>query len=225
MLKRAASLIITMLLLCNMAIAASAHDIPDMEASGSITVHLKSGEQLLESGVLNFYRVGEIVQENGNYGFRLTGDFVASGESLTEVQTPETADRLFDYAKKQQISGTAVPIKNGTAMLTVPQGQLGLYLVAQEQPSAGWKTMKPFLISVPNQENGRYVYQVDATPKVGELSPDEETPPPEIKPVDPTLPQTGQLNWPIPVLTVLGLGLFAVGWALRFRGKKNDHET
>lgn len=34
------------------------------------------------------------------------------------------------------------------------------------------------------------------------------------------LPQTGQLNWPIPVLVVVGLGLFAAGWILCLRGKK-----
>lgn len=30
-----------------------------------------------------------------------------------------------------------------------------------------------------------------------------------------TLPQTGQLNWPVPVLTVAGLLLILVGWYLR----------
>jgi hypothetical protein len=33
------------------------------------------------------------------------------------------------------------------------------------------------------------------------------------------LPQTGQLNWPIPVLVILGLAMFSVGWNLRF-GKR-----
>ena len=37
------------------------------------------------------------------------------------------------------------------------------------------------------------------------------------------LPQTGQLNWPIPVLIAGGLLLLAVGWVLVFhRKKKND---
>jgi hypothetical protein len=32
----------------------------------------------------------------------------------------------------------------------------------------------------------------------------------------PKLPQTGQLNWPIPVLVVFGLTVFSIGWNLRF---------
>ncbi len=30
------------------------------------------------------------------------------------------------------------------------------------------------------------------------------------------LPQTGQLNWPIPVLVIFGLTVFSIGWNLRF---------
>lgn len=33
-------------------------------------------------------------------------------------------------------------------------------------------------------------------------------------PVMSSLPQTGQLNWPVPVLAVSGVVLFAFGWAL-----------
>lgn len=41
---------------------------------------------------------------------------------------------------------------------------------------------------------------------------------------DPTLPQLGQLNWPVPVLVALGLTLFAAGWTMRYGKKKNDYE-
>lgn len=36
------------------------------------------------------------------------------------------------------------------------------------------------------------------------------------------LPQTGQLNWPIPVLICAGLALFVVGWLLVFYRKKKN---
>lgn len=37
------------------------------------------------------------------------------------------------------------------------------------------------------------------------------------------LPQTGQLNWPVPVLICVGLALFVVGWVLFFRRKKEKN--
>lgn len=38
----------------------------------------------------------------------------------------------------------------------------------------------------------------------------------------PGLAQTGQLNWPIPLLAVCGVALFAIGWGLVFLKRKND---
>lgn len=40
----------------------------------------------------------------------------------------------------------------------------------------------------------------------------------------PKLPQTGQLNWPVPVMIVTGLTLFAIGWMLCFGRKKENYE-
>ena len=46
-------------------------------------------------------------------------------------------------------------------------------------------------------------------------SPPGNTPPPR-------LPQTGQLTWPIPVMVVAGLTLFALGWWLCFGSRKDS---
>lgn len=40
----------------------------------------------------------------------------------------------------------------------------------------------------------------------------------------PKLPQTGQMNWPIPVMTVSGLALFLLGWFLCFGRKRDSYE-
>lgn len=239
MLKRAVSLILMTLLMCNIGFLAFAHEVPDTEAFGSITVHLKSGEEFLESGALTFYRVGEIVREDGNDVFRLTDEFADCGETLEDIHDPDKPARLADYVTKQNLSGVTAQIKNGTVSLNLSKSQLGLYLAVQSQMSEGWQTMNPFLVSVPNMEEGEYVYHVDATPKVGVLQKEESEPEdkpeegdkdeedqlPESTPTEPGLPQTGQLNWPIPVLTAFGLGLFAVGWMLRFREERTQDET
>lgn len=51
------------------------------------------------------------------------------------------------------------------------------------------------------------------------LSPSPAAPEEPETPAEPSpgtkLPQTGQLNWPVPVLTVLGLCLILAGWELR----------
>ncbi|XJZ57410.1 LPXTG cell wall anchor domain-containing protein [Lactobacillus delbrueckii subsp. bulgaricus] len=39
-------------------------------------------------------------------------------------------------------------------------------------------------------------------------------------PQAPRLPQTGQLNWPIPLLALAGLTLFIWGWAEQKKGER-----
>ena len=41
------------------------------------------------------------------------------------------------------------------------------------------------------------------------------------KPTKPQLIQTGQLNWPIPVLAIVGILLFAFGLILIFKKRKS----
>ena len=134
----------------------------------------------------------------------------------------------------------------------------------QSKASNGYAPIKPFLVSLPMAENGKWNYEVDASPKVGGYTPvNPDTPPVPPTPVpdkpgtpeQPTnpdtpknpdgpdspvapgnpdnpalaghpdgtamsglpqtgLPQTGQLNWPVPVLAVSGVLLFAAGWVL-----------
>lgn len=218
------ALLLTALLLCATGAAAFAYDVPDLSRQGSIQVTMRHGEDAVGGGSLTLYRVGAVQEDDGNYGFALTEDFSGSGASLEEVQSSELAGTLADYAAGQGLSGTTAEIgQDGTASFDALEP--GLYLLVQDEAAGGYEKAEPFLVSVPLLEDGAYVYDVDASPKVGELT--ESAPPVEPvtpePPAGPKLPQTGQLNWPVPVLAVLGLALFSVGWVLRF-GKKGGHE-
>ena len=109
----------------------------------------------------------------------------------------------------------------------------GLYVVTQKQSQAteGFDAIQPFLISLPRWENGSYVYDLTAAPKVPLVPEETPPPPPPSEPTTPPpddppdIPQTGQLNWPVPVLAVSGMTLFILGWALCFGSGRKYHET
>ena len=48
--------------------------------------------------------------------------------------------------------------------------------------------------------------------------------PPTPPPPPPDLPQTGQLNWPIPTMAIAGAVLLVLGWILLAGRKRVDHE-
>ena len=98
---------------------------------------------------------------------------------------------------------------------------VGLYLLTQTEPSAGGRSMKTFLLAVPD---GTGAYDVTAAPKPGleQASPEPTEPTAPARPTDPRIPKTGQLWWPVPVMTALGLGLLGLGLGLRGRGKERE---
>lgn len=219
--KRFLVLILAVFLILSMSITVYAHEVPDNSRTGSIAVTMTYGGKAVSGGILTLYQVGEIYENDGNYSFVLTGDFKASGISLEDPESSKLAADLTAYVAANSLRGTEAGIgDDGKAMAAgLP---LGLYLIVQTKSADGYEAVAPFLVSVPMNEGGTYIYDVDATPKMSLL---KEKPPVPATPTEPTLPQTGQLNWPVPVLAVLGLCLFFLGWVIRFDKKEMPYEA
>ncbi len=115
---------------------------------------------------------------------------------------------------------------------------LGTYLIMQTVPSSGYFAMSSFYVHIPMFADGAWIYDIDASPKTELLKPNSEPelPPEEPKPEIPSkepdtealinggLPQTGQLNWPIPLLAGGGLLFVVIGLVLSLR-KKDRHAS
>lgn len=221
--KRIISILTALLILCGLPVTALAHAVPEETRKGSITVTMRIGDTLVSGGSLTLYRVGEVHEDDGNYSFVPTGDFTDCGVSLDLVQSPESAEGLAAYAKDHKLTGTTRTVgKDGK--VTFSNLELGLYLLVQTRAARGYSKVSPFLVTVPYAEDGVYIYEVDADTKM-EL---EKEPKPTAPPSPPhnggKLPQTGQLNWPVSVLAILGMTLFAAGWVLRFGKRENNEE-
>ncbi len=223
--KRMTTFLFAILVICMTSASVLAHDVPDFERSGSITVYLEDEARRASSGTMIFYRVGEIVSTDGNYSFRLVEAFVDSGETLEDLGAPELARSLLNFAQRKNLSGTTVEINAGIARYEVEGDQLGLYLVSQSETEMGYNAIDPFLIAVPNWDVGTYVYDVNAAPKVEKIVPMPSNPLPTEPQKDSVLPQTGQLKLPVPVLAVLGLLLIGGGVMMRIGVKNKENEA
>lgn len=186
--NRITALLMCILLICSLSIVSFAHDVPKKDAKGKITVQMKYGEDALVGGELTAYYVGRIEQSNGNYYFVKTDDMKNFDGSYDNITSPELADSVFAFVKANKVNVYAkAQNKNGKAEFN--SLDLGLYLIVQTKASKDFKPLKPFLVSVPMNVNGQYVYEVDAEGKFAlEYIQDPIDPSNQETPSDPTLP-------------------------------------
>ena len=193
----------------------------DPDKQCSITFLLEFDSTPLDGGSLTLYRVGQISEDSD--GFVLVDSLPQDGPDLENLQDPELAETLIDLALVNKLPPHTAPISDGKAVFSDLMS--GVYVVSQSsgQETVGYAPINPFLISMPQWQSNTYVYDLTASPKVPLVpSPTEPTQPQPTEPVDtPDLPQTGQLNWPVPLMAILGLALFGIGWILFFGSKRS----
>ncbi len=215
------ALALALMCVFGLCVTAYAHDVPDLSRLGSITITTRKGETVISGGTLTIYQVGAVVENDGNYSFQPTGDFVSCGESFENLEnTADMAVRLAEIASR--VRGIATKQIGQDGAVKFENLPVGLYLIVQHQAAPGYAKLTPFLVSLPYMKDGKYEYDLFANPKSDLEREPEPTPPPATKP-DPVLPQTGQLWWPVPLLAVAGMACFAIGWVLSARkGKRNE---
>ena len=218
--KRLFTLACLMLLLASLAFPAHAWQNLEPDRACSLTFLMDYDGKELNSGTLTIYSVANVYADNG-WHFALIPELSASGISLDDLSATNLPQDLWTAVQEANLAGIVCDIRHGKVSFSdLP---CGLYLVTQteQQASTEFEPILPFLISLPQQMYNGYVYDVTAAPKVG-LEPAPTTPPP----TEPggNLPQTGQLNWPVPIMAAVGVVLFALGWYLFF-GKKEGYET
>ena len=228
--KHAAALLLVLCLLVTSALPALATsaNIKLVDSSGNpttgtirVTLYDSANDKALSGGKLTLYRVAEVKRQNGNLSYEYCGDFYGCGIALGDLTDSTLAAQLQEYLP-QSAEGTTKTI-DADGNVTFRGLELGLYLIVQTEASKGYEPINPDNpVSPGNPDNPVAPGHPDNPVAPGHPdhpvapgNPDSPVLPghPD-NPVMSGLPQTGQLNWPVPVLAVSGVVLFAFGWAL-----------
>ena len=220
--KKILLFLLTFSVLLSFPMIAQAHDVPQDREDCSIEVIVRYEGENLDDGTLTLVRIAHVEEEDGNFYFVQE----ITGERLEDVSSAEARAAIIDFYNENKtrhdFDTKIEKVEEGRALFTdLP---IGLYLIVQETAAYGYSHLEPFLISVPYMVDGQYQYNVTAAAKSSLEKEPEPTDPPPTVPEDPNLPQTGQLNWPIPLMAVVGFGLFVVGWILMFGKKREKYE-
>ena len=199
----------------------------DLERSGSISVSVQTADEVAAAGAqLELFEVAEPVVRDAALVFEALPSFAGSGADLSSPGSDTLPADLAAWADAQAVPALAQTVTDGQGEAVFSQLVCGLYLVRQAGGAEGFTSIDPFVVCLPmtSADGTSWVYDVTASPKVAEQPVVPQEPEDPQGPGDTKLPQTGQLNWPVPVLVVLGLALFSLGWGLRFGRRKDSHE-
>lgn len=197
---------------------AFAHDVPDMTRTGSVSATLTYDDEAVPGGSVTLYRVGDVVQDDGDYLFALSGVFAGSGVSVDDPQSADAARALADWALDHGVTGETRSV-DASGKVVFSGLELGLYLMVQTDPASGYHAFDPFLVGVPLTEDGSYVYDIDASPKL-EL---EKKPVTEEPPMEGDTPKTGEAASSAPLLAAGGVAVcLSAVYGLRRFGRLSE---
>lgn len=152
--------------------------------------------------------------------YAAVGRFAAYDCDWTHLSASEMRDKaeaLSAVVGAEDCVDTQTTDAEGTARFTLADA--GMYLIVRTKASDTDITFEPLLISVPQPDQEGLLYAVTASPKFGDK---------HITPVTPhdgdSLPQTGQIFWPIVLFAAAGVPMIAAGVLLIRSGKKHEED-
>lgn len=232
-LRKGVALVLLCLLLASSLLPVHAAE-PEPDHPGSLTLRIQNTEthEPVPGGQLVIYQAAELVPAVNGYVYHPTEQFSAAGfdpsevGTFTAVRNTEQASVLYAFAEDNELSPMASASPDDAGAVLFEDLPLGVYLVVQAAAAPDYEPIDPFLVTIPQVSGDDYLYDVDASPKVGIVKPTEPTEPTQPttkpdKPQKPVLPQTGQLRWPVYPLAIGGLALFVGGLLCR---RKRRHE-
>ncbi len=204
----------------------------DMDQKGNIHITVEFQGEPVAGEAFRLIKVADIKTEGEQTGYTFTDEFMKFDGSLENVGESNAAvslaKTLKDYVKDNNVQGD-IKYAGEDGKIAYTNLELGLYLVIQEDKPDGYVDINPFLVSVPDEIEGKIAYDVDASPKIDvyrknsqtdkiiettTVTSDEMTPTPKI-------PQTGLLAWPVILFTLIGVLLVAFGIMFRTTSKDN----
>lgn len=224
--RRVFALLALLTLLVSLSLTAFAGEL-DPDRTGSLKVRILESKTRdgVPGGLVEIYQVASVEAVPGGVGYVLTHDFVNSGfdvsiiGEMTASQNTQQAERLEAFVGRQRLESLDFGVPDKTGTVHFKDLSLGLYLVVQTKAASKHTSIAPFLITVPQRSGEDYIYEVDAAPKTGTSHTIPTTAP--TRPHTGGLPQTGQLWWPVYLLSAVGIALFVMGM---IRRKRASHE-
>lgn len=136
----------------------------DAERLGSISVTLmdQDGKTPIVGAELSLYYVATVnLNSKNNLSYTFTNVFEGCGAALDD---PKLSMKLDAFVDDHSVSAEKL-VTDAYGKASFTDLPLGLYFVKQTNSVEGYAPCTSFLVTVPNENNNGYVYDVNASPK------------------------------------------------------------
>lgn len=207
----------------SLALSMTVHAAPqmDMEQKVSLTIRYDVDRTPVSGIEFRLYRVADISTDGK---FTATDDFAGyalSFDALTSDDWTVLAGTLEEDVAKDRLEPAMRGKTDAQGTIFFSDCLQGLYLLVGDKHTLEDCTYTPqsLLVSLPSMySDGGWEYEVISEPKFSSNSEDDQSSSlSSDSSGDDRLPQTGQLQWPIPVMFLLGTGVFLTGYFYRRR--------
>lgn len=197
--------------------------------AGQIAVIVHGEKDIpLPGATVTIFRVGSVSMDHDTMQFSPASIFAEDGltfENVTSTRNLDLADLLAKKVKIKKIRGLSATT-NQMGRVVYGNVRPGVYLIVQtgaKFQAGKYEYMSPFLAFVPLMDpaSGTWIKHVNVYPKMTKIGSNKRTGPKQ-RGKRPRLPRTGELIWPTYALAGSGLLLFATGFWLSRRRRKDE---
>ncbi|MBP3708452.1 MAG: hypothetical protein J6J36_07680 [Clostridia bacterium] len=147
----------------------------DLSEKGSITITLKEKKEI-ENAEITIYKIANAKIENNNLTYVYSDEFTDYDVEVNKLDNIEAVKNLIQYISKNNVKGT-IASTNNNGEVNFKDLSTGLYLVVETKGVTGYYNINPFIISIPDEENGEWIYNISSTPKVKAMANPQGKPP------------------------------------------------
>ena len=188
------------------------------ETTGTIRFKAICEEEAVQDLGIAIYQVRAMTDGKTEY----TECFKDCGLDATDL-SKDNIEQFEEFAK-ENVEAMQIQSTDSKGQFVLTGLELGTYLLVQSNNQEKC-TMQTMLIEIPEVTSERGInYTIIAEPKISKVYPhggyEPEEPEEPVIQEDPEIPNTGVLNWPIPVLAIAGIVIFIVSWTLYYSKKK-----
>jgi len=162
-LKYLFTFVLVLLISSNTVLANNNDHIVDFDRNASITITLREQDENtpINGAEITIYQVATATNKNNNLSFIYNEKLQICDLDLSNNNLAKQIDKCI----KEVELPSQKELTNEEGIVEFNKLPLGLYLVKQTNEVYEYSTIDPFLIATPKEEDNRWVYDIEATPK------------------------------------------------------------